>query len=154
MPVFTLPPGTYFVGDAAHLYYMHHVKFPLVDEEKEECEELIDWFSSSLTFDHENKEHNMYGLSTGAESDVQFNVQSVSVYNLSLPNHTLFVIPERFFPSELVNQCDPLCNHHFYVTTRNESKLTIECEDWLHSKGCMVIETENTLLVMQHGQRV
>lgn len=160
---YTLPAGTYFLGDAAHLYHTSSTKPPTLDESLPDNEEFLDWFLNDIAFTHHHPKYNAIGMCTGARNQVTLTTthsQHLCHQNghrsatsdpvtYDVPHFSFYVVPTSLIPADWAKEQGGY--NGLFVEFTSPVHVLLCVHDWVHSHGFLSLQTEDTVVLMEYG---
>lgn len=169
----TLPAGTYFVGDAGHLYHDAVTKPPAMDPSVPQNEELLDWFLNDVASCHHQPKYDAVGMCTGARNEVRlttthsqyacrqadYQLPLTEACTVLVPHFTFYVLPISLFPREwLEKQGTPADGEEDdyrefgqLIEFTSPVRVLLSVQDWVHSQGFLTLESTDKVVLMEYG---
>lgn len=158
---YTLPAGTYFLGDAAHLYHTASTKPPALDESVPDNEEFLDWFLNDIAFTHHHPKYHAIGMCTGARNHAtvttthsrslcrQNSASATTDDTYDLPHFSFYVVPTSILPADWVKEQEEY--NGFFMEFTSPVHVLLCVQDWVHSHGFLSLQSQDTVVLMEYG---
>jgi len=158
---YTLPAGTYFLGDAAHLYHTASTKPPALDESVPDNEDFLDWFLNDIAFTHHHPKYHAIGMCTGARNQVTVTTSysqylsdetgygSTTTEPYDVPNFSFYVVPTSLLPANWVKKQEEY--NGFFMEFTSPVHVLLCVQDLVHSHGFLSLRSLETVVLMEYG---